>query len=233
MGIELTPRCKALRTIAANWDASSRICFASAPPGDLGAFTAFLYGFTERRSHLRTSSNHERPALPQQWTRGRSHMDYPDEAVFKRMSEFNPTSSFLVASKTWKNCSTKPHLRGSHAAALAHEPRGKHRLVVHRFPWPGFGRRARHPQGRALSLFCRQLDGKGAAAVDFQSPHHEHRRRVRPLPGGLEEMKQSAHIIRQSSISSGRRSTFPPKEKRRFPQGPVFSSIEGLIQHLN
>jgi NADH-quinone oxidoreductase subunit D len=49
MGIELTPRCKVLRTIAGELGRiqSHLLCIGAAGL-DLGAFTAFLYGFNER-----------------------------------------------------------------------------------------------------------------------------------------------------------------------------------------
>src|ERR671939_312255 len=49
MGIELTPRCKALRTIANELARiQSHLLCVGAAGLDLGAFTAFLYGFNER-----------------------------------------------------------------------------------------------------------------------------------------------------------------------------------------
>ena len=49
MGIELTPRCKVLRTIAGELGRiQSHLLCVGAAGLDLGAFTAFLYGFNER-----------------------------------------------------------------------------------------------------------------------------------------------------------------------------------------
>src|SRR3982751_4167557 len=51
MGIDLTPRTKVLRTIAGELGRiQSHLLCVGAAGLDLGAFTAFLYGFNERRS---------------------------------------------------------------------------------------------------------------------------------------------------------------------------------------
>ena len=67
MGIELTPRCKVLRTIAGELGRiQSHLLCVGAAGLDLGAFTAFLYGFNERESDLRHRRVHVRPAVPHQ-----------------------------------------------------------------------------------------------------------------------------------------------------------------------
>ena len=61
MGIELTPRCKVLRTIAGELGRiQSHLLCVGAAGLDLGAFTAFLYGFNQRRNHLRHRRVHVR-----------------------------------------------------------------------------------------------------------------------------------------------------------------------------
>ena len=71
MGIELTPRCKVLRTIANELGRiQSHLLCVGAAGLDLGAFTAFLYGFNERESDLRHRRVHVRPAVPHQSGRG-------------------------------------------------------------------------------------------------------------------------------------------------------------------
>ena len=68
LGIELTPRCKYIRTIFAELARIQR------PPAlhvgtaalDLGAFTAFLYGFNAARADLRHLRDGVGPAVPSQ-----------------------------------------------------------------------------------------------------------------------------------------------------------------------
>src|SRR5882757_10846109 len=87
MGIELTPRCKVLRTIAGELGRiqSHLLCIGAAGL-DLGAFTAFLYGFNEREVIYDIVEYMSGQRFHTSWTRvGGLNMDLPDEAVFKRM----------------------------------------------------------------------------------------------------------------------------------------------------
>src|SRR5580765_4626120 len=87
MGIELTPRCKALRTIAGELGRiqSHLLCIGAAGL-DLGAFTAFLYGFNEREKIYDIVEFMSGQRFHTSWTRvGGLNMDLPDEAVFKKM----------------------------------------------------------------------------------------------------------------------------------------------------
>src|ERR1700710_2457391 len=87
MGIELTPRCKVLRTIAGELGRmQSHLLCVGAVGLDLGAFTAFLYGFNERETIYDIVEFMSGQRYHTSWTRvGGLNMDLPDEAVFKRM----------------------------------------------------------------------------------------------------------------------------------------------------
>ena len=87
MGIELTPRCKALRTIAGELGRiQSHVLCVGAAGLDLGAFTAFLYGFNERENIYDIFEYMTGARYHTSWTRvGGLNMDLPDEAVFIRM----------------------------------------------------------------------------------------------------------------------------------------------------
>src|ERR1051325_10532315 len=87
MGIELTPRCKVLRTIANELGRiqSHLLCIGAAGL-DLGAFTAFLYGFNEREKIYDIVEFMSGQRFHTSWTRvGGLNQDLPDEATFKRM----------------------------------------------------------------------------------------------------------------------------------------------------
>src|SRR4051812_27400656 len=87
MGIDLTPRCKVLRTIAGELGRiqSHLLCIGAAGL-DLGAFTAFLYGFNEREVIYDIVEFMSGQRFHTSWCRvGGLNMDLPDEAVFKRM----------------------------------------------------------------------------------------------------------------------------------------------------
>src|ERR1043165_9927666 len=87
MGIEITPRCKVLRTIANELGRiQSHLLCVGAAGLDLGAFTAFLYGFNERERIYDIVEYMSGQRFHTSWTRvGGLNMDLPDEAVFKRM----------------------------------------------------------------------------------------------------------------------------------------------------
>src|SRR3954467_10215268 len=87
MGIELTPRCKVLRTIAGELGRiqSHLLCIGAAGL-DLGAFTAFLYGFNEREKIYDIVEFMSGQRFHTSWTRvGGLNMDLPDEAMFRKM----------------------------------------------------------------------------------------------------------------------------------------------------
>src|SRR5688572_22882643 len=87
MGVELTPRCKVLRTIAGELGRiQSHLLCVGAAGLDLGAFTAFLYGFNEREKIYDIVEYMSGQRFHTSWTRvGGLNMDLPDEATFKRM----------------------------------------------------------------------------------------------------------------------------------------------------
>src|SRR3954470_19917536 len=87
MGIELTPRCKVLRTIAGELGRiQSHLLCVGAAGLDLGAFTAFLYGFNEREKIYDIVEFMSGQRFHTSWTRvGGLNMDLPHEDTFKRM----------------------------------------------------------------------------------------------------------------------------------------------------
>src|SRR5688500_20373020 len=89
MGIELTPRCKALRTIAGELGRlQSHLLCVGAAGWDLGAFTAFLYGFNEREKIYDIVEYMSGQRFHTSWTRvGGLNMGLPDEGAVKRVVE--------------------------------------------------------------------------------------------------------------------------------------------------
>src|SRR5215204_4145993 len=87
MGIELTPRTKALRTIAGELGRiQSHLLCVGAAGLDLGAFTAFMYGFNEREVIYDIVEYMSGQRFHASWTRvGGLNMDLPDEDTYKRM----------------------------------------------------------------------------------------------------------------------------------------------------
>jgi NADH-quinone oxidoreductase subunit D len=84
MGVALTPRTKVLRTIAGELGRiQSHLLCVGAAGLDLGAFTAFLYGFNEREVIYDIVEYMSGQRFHTSWSRvGGLNMDFPDEAVF-------------------------------------------------------------------------------------------------------------------------------------------------------
>jgi NADH-quinone oxidoreductase subunit D len=77
-------------------------------------------------------------------------------------------------------------------------------------------------------------DGQGAKAVDFKVPVHTDGCSYARFQVRLEELKQSAHIIRQliDNIPAGPIDTFADGKFVKPKKSEVYGSIEGLIQHF-
>jgi len=237
MGVELTPRCKVLRTIAGELGRiQSHLLCCGAAGLDLGAFTSFLYGFNQREFIYDIVEFMTGQRYHTGWTRvGGLNQDLPDEATFVRM--------------------VKKFLNESLPEAIADMEKllNRNRIIVERTkgigvlaPEDAIAWSVTGPMARASGVkrdlrkeepylcFADNWDGMGASPVDFKVPVMETGDVYARFLIRLEEMKQSAHIIRQLidglptgpvNVSPEGKETLPPKEQ-------VYSSIEGLIQHF-
>ena len=232
MGIELTPRCKVLRTIAGELGRiQSHLLCVGAAGLDLGAFTAFLYGFNEReviydiveymsgqRFHTiwmpRGRAEHG-PAR-----RGRLQADGEEVRQRRRCRAaiedveklLNKNRIFVDRTKGVGAMTREEAIAWSLTGPMARASR----------------RAARHPQGRAVPLLRRQLGRAGRQGGRLQGPDHDDRRRLRPLPraaGG--DASRALHIIRQLIDNIPRR----PGERQPRRQGSPAAEGPGLQQH--
>jgi NADH-quinone oxidoreductase subunit D len=173
MGIEITPRCKALRTIAGELGRiQSHLLCVGAAGLDLGAFTAFLYGFNERETIYDIFEFMSGQRFHTSWTRvGGLNMDLPDEAMFQADGE---EVRERCAAQGVRGCRSaadqEPDLRRSHQRrGRADQRRGD--------AWSMTGPMARASGVRRdirkdepYLCFADNWDGKGAPAVDFKVP---------------------------------------------------------------
>jgi len=237
MGIELTPRCKAFRTIAGELGRiQSHLLCVGASGLDLGAFTAFLYGFNERELILDIVEFMSGQRFHTSWTRvGGLNMDLPDEATFKVMVHNLIDDALPRAIEDIETLLNKNRI-------FLDRTKGVGRLTRQEaIAWSVTGPMAR-AAGVARDLrkdepylcFADNWDGQGSQSVDFKVPI---------MTGGdvlgrylvrLEEMKQSCHIIRQliDRIPGGAVNVSPEGKEVLPPKDQVYSSIEGLIQHF-
>ncbi|HLL89170.1 MAG TPA: NADH-quinone oxidoreductase subunit D [Tepidisphaeraceae bacterium] len=237
MGVELTPRTKVLRTIAGELGRiQSHLLCVGAAGLDLGAFTAFLYGFNQRETIYDIVEFMSGQRFHTSWTRvGGLNMDLPDQATFVRMV------------KKFVDVDMPP------AIADVERLLNKNRIFVDRTKGVGVITREEAvawsltgPMARSAGVrrdvrkdtpylcFADNWDGQGAKAVDFKVPVMTTGDVYARYLVRLEEMKQSLHIIRQliDHIPPGPVNVSPEGKEVLPPKEQVYGSIEGLIQHF-
>lgn len=237
MGIDLTPRTKVLRTIAGELGRiqSHLLCIAAAGL-DLGALTAFLYGFNERELIYDIVEYMSGQRFHTSWARvGGLNMDLPDEEVFKRMvkklvNENLPRALEDVEKLLNRNRIFVDRTRGigiiSKEEAIAWSLSGPMARSS------GVARDIRKDE--PYLCFADNWDGQGAPAVDFKVPVMTTGDVYARYLVRLEECKQSIHIIRQliDNIPPGPVNISPEGKEVLPPKDQVYSSIEGLIHHF-
>lgn len=242
-GIEITPRCKVLRTIMAEMGRiQDHLLCVGAAALDLGAFTGFLYAFNPREKIYDIVDFISGQRFHPDWTRvGGAMQDLPDEETFKRMVKSFIHEDLLGSSR--------------HPGAIMDLERlvNRNRIFIDRTRGVGVLSRedavawsATGPIARASGVrrdmrkdepylcYADNWDGQGAEPVQFSVPiAHDGDVYARFLVR-LEEIKQAAQIIDQliDSIPGGPIDTFADSKMVKPPKNEVYGSIEGLIQHF-
>ena len=237
MGIDVTPRCKVLRTIAGELGRiQSHLLCVGAAGLDLGAFTAFLYGFNEREKIYDIVEYMSGQRFHTSWCRvGGLNMDLPDEAVFRRMVKDFVNNAMPKAIEDVEKLLNKNRI-------FVERTRGIGTLTREEaIAWSLSG-----PMARASGVqrdirkddpylcFKDNWDGQGAPAVEFKVPVMTTGDVYARYLIRLEEMKQSLGIIRQliDNIPQGPVNVSPEGKDVLPPKDQVYSSIEGLIHHF-
>ena len=237
LGIDLTPRCKVLRTIAGELGRiQSHLLCVGAAGLDLGAFTAFLYGFNERETIYDIVEYMSGARFHTSWARtGGLNQDLPDEAVFKRMvkkfvNEDLPPAIKDVETLLNRNRIFVERTRG--IGVISPEEAVAWSLTGPMARASGVKRDLRKED--PYLCFADNWDGQGSHPPEFTVPVMDTGDVYARYYVRLEEMKQSMHIIRQLidilpggpvNVSPEGKETLPPKKE-------VFSSIEALIHHF-
>ena len=237
MGIDLTPRCKVLRTIAGELGRiqSHLLCIGAAGL-DLGAFTAFLYGFNEREVIYDIVEYMSGQRFHTSWTRvGGLNMDLPDEGVFRRMVKDFIDIKMPKAADDVERLLTKNRIFVDRTKGIGVMTREE------AIAWSLSGPMARASGVRRdirkdepYLCFKNDWDGQGAPAVQFKVPVMTTGDVYARYLIRLEEVRQSLHIIRQliDDIPPGPVDVSPEGKDVLPPKDEVYSSIEGLIQHF-
>jgi NADH-quinone oxidoreductase subunit D len=237
MGIELTPRCKVLRTIANELGRiQSHLLCVGAAGLDLGAFTAFLYGFNEREKIYDIVEFMSGQRFHTSWTRvGGLNMDLPDEDTFKRMvkdfvNNAMPKAAEDVALLLNKNRIFIDRTKG--VGVLTREEAIAWSLSGPLARASGVRRDIRKDE--PYLCYADNWDGQGTPAVKFKVPVMNTGDVYARYLIRLEELQQSMSIIRQliDNIPPGPVNVSPEGTDVLPPKSQVYSSIEGLIQHF-
>jgi NADH-quinone oxidoreductase subunit D len=237
MCVELTPRCKALRTIAGELGRiQSHLLCVGAAGLDLGAFTAFLFGFNERERIYDIVEYMSGQRYHTSWTRvGGLNMDLPDEATFKQMvktfvDDQLPRAIGEVETLLNKNRIFIERTRG--VGVIKADEAVSWSLTGPMARASGVRRDVRKDE--PYLCFEDNWDGQGAPAVDFKVPVMTTGDCYARYLVRLEEMKQSMHVIRQliDNLPQGPVNVSPEGKEVLPPKDQVYSSIEGLIHHF-
>jgi NADH-quinone oxidoreductase subunit D len=237
MGIELTPRCKVLRTIAGELGRiQSHLLCVGAAGLDLGAFTAFLYGFNEREVIYDIVEYMSGQRFHTSWTRvGGLNMDLPDEDTFKRMVHKFVDDQLPKAMEDVEKLLNKNRIFVDRTKGVG--PISREEAIAWSLSGPmarASGVRRDIRKDEPYLCFADNWDGQGSPAVDFKVPVMTTGDVYARYLVRLEEMKQSILIIRQliDRIPQGPVNVSPEGKEVLPPKDQVYSSIEGLIQHF-
>lgn len=235
--IELTPRCKVLRTIVAELARiQDHLLCAGAAALDLGAFTAFLYGFNDREYIYDICEYISGARFTTSWTRvGGLNQELPDTNTFVKMVHrfiddhlmetlgdleglLNKNRIFVDRTAGVGTISTEDAIAWSLTGPVARSAGVKRDLR----------------KDEPYLCYADNWDGQGAKGVDFKVPLMYEgdvytRFRVR-----IEEMKQSVHIIKQliDKIPDGPVNAYDDKAVHIPDKAETYGSIEGLIHHF-
>lgn len=233
-GIEITPRCKVIRTIMAELARiQDHLLAVGAAALDLGAFTAFLYGFNEREwindlfeeacgARFTTSCTRVGGLMydiPSQWpAHVKEFLDRLPRAIGDLERLLNRNRIFIERTKGIGYMSRDDAIAWGWTGPLARAS----------------GVRRDLRKDEPYLCYADNWDGKGSSAVAFQVPVSTGGDALARYLVRIEEMRQSMAIIRQlvDNIPPGPVNVHP-NEKVILPDKPeVYFSIEGLIHHF-
>ncbi len=243
-GIDITPRCKVLRTIMNEIARiQNHLLCVGAAGLDLGAFTAFLYCFNPREKIYDICDFIAGQRFHPDWSRvGGLMQDLPDEAVFKKMVKdfiendlpraIEDTETLLLKNRIFLDRTTGIGVL-TKADAISWSMSGPMARAS------GIARDLR--KDMPYLCYAENWDGQGAPAVKFKVPVAND-----PASGNgggdafarflvrIEEMRQSIAIIQQliDDIPGGSVDAFADSKMVKPPKSDVYGSIEGLIQHF-
>ncbi|MCC6320424.1 MAG: NADH-quinone oxidoreductase subunit D [Phycisphaerales bacterium] len=235
-GIDITPRCKVLRTIMAEFArVQNHLLCVGAAALDVGGISGFLYAFNPRERIYDLCDYISGQRFHPDWTRvGGLMQDLPETAVFQRMA-LSTADDIEAALGDLEVLVTNNRIfidRTKDIGVITREEAIAWSLTGPMARASGVARDVR--KDFPYLCYADNWDGAGAKAVQFKVPVAKEgdcfaRFRVR-----CEEIRQSLSIIRQlvPVIPEGPVDAFADGKMVKPPKKDVYGSIEGLIQHF-
>ena len=236
-GIDITPRCKVIRTIMAEIGRiQDHLLCVGAAGLDLNAFTGFIYCFNVREKIYDLCDFISGQRFHPDWTRvGGAMQDLPDEETFKRMVKALIHSEIPGAIKDLEALLNRNKIfvdRTRGVGVITGEEATAWSLTGPMARASGVKRDLR--KDAPYLCYADNWDGQGAAAVEFKVPIATDGDAYARYLVRVEEMKQSIKIIEQliDNIPGGPIDTFADGKMTKPSKKDVYGSIEGLIQHF-
>lgn len=235
--IDLTPRCKVLRTIMAELGRlQDHLLCVGAAALDLGAFTGFLYGFNQRERVCDICDLICGQRFHTDWTRvGGLKQDLPDQEMFVKLVKNFIYKEMPPGIKDIESLLNKNRIFHDRTRGIG---------VINReeaIAWSLSGPIARASGVRRdlrkdepYLCYADNWDGKGASPVEFSVPVMEEGDVFSRYYLRLFEMKESVKIIEQliDNIPDGPVDILPDSKMVKPSKDQVYGSIEGLIHHF-
>lgn len=234
-GLEITPRCKAIRTICAELARIQDHLVCVACSGlDLGGLTAFLYGFNAREAIYDLFEQLCGHRFTTGYTRvGGVMQDAPPgwtDGVRRFVRELMPPAVKDVETLLLRNRIFIERVKG--IGVISHDDAVNWSLTGPMARGSGVRRDLRKDE--PYLCYADNWDGRGAPKVEFKVPIAHGGDVYSRFLVRLEELKQSAHILEQVvrmmpegpvNVLADEKATLPNKRE-------IYFSIEGLIHHF-
>lgn len=236
-GIDLTPRCKVLRTIMAEMARiQNHLLCVGAAGLDLNAFTGFIYAFNVRELIYDLVDYISGQRFHPDWTRvGGAMQDLPDEETFKRLvknfiHDDLPTAVRDIEKILLRNRIFMDRTQG--VGAISRDDAIAWSLSGPIARASGVKRDLRKDE--PYLCYADNWDGQGAERVKFSVPIAEAGDVYARFVVRVEEIRQAIKIIDQliDNIPQGPLDVFSDSKMVKPPKTEVYGSIEGLIQHF-
>ncbi|MBI1337081.1 MAG: NADH-quinone oxidoreductase subunit D [Phycisphaera sp.] len=235
--IDLTPRCKVVRTIMAELGRiqDHLLCIGAAAL-DLGAFTGFLYGFNERERIYDIVEYLSGQRFHPDWTRvGGAMRDIPDDELFKKMVKTFLHDQLAPAIADIEGLLNRNRIfrdRTEGIGVITHDEAVAWSLSGPLARSAGVKRDVRKDE--PYLCYAPNWDGQGAEPVKFKVPIAHGGDVYSRYLVRVEEVKQSSAIIEQliDRIPGGSINTDDDAKLNKPDKADVYGSIEGVIQQF-